>query len=105
MTIEAFTPRSAAPRLSSDASSLPEASLRTSSSSLEACRPRWRYWSRMLVITFCATDTASSALSNVVWMVQSSVVSGVVRSSRTLKTVERGQAMPVSGKLSSATSA
>ena len=45
MTIETFTPRSAVPRLSSEASSLPEANLRISSSSLVAWRPRWRNWS------------------------------------------------------------
>ena len=55
---------------------MPEASLRTSSSSLLACRPRWRYWSWMLVMTLCAIDTAASAVVKVVLMVQSSVVSG-----------------------------
>jgi hypothetical protein len=59
----------------------------------------------MLVMTFCAIDTADSAVVKVVLMVQSSVVSGAVTSSSTLNRVERGQAMPVSGKLSSGMSA
>ena len=59
----------------------------------------------MLVMTLCANDTAVSAVVKVVLMVQSSVVPGRVRSSRTLRMVERGQATPVSGKLSSAISA
>ena len=61
----ALTPRSALPRLSAEASSLPEASLRISSSSLWAWRPRWRAWSLMLTMTLCAVATAVSAVSKV----------------------------------------
>ena len=59
----------------------------------------------MLRMVFCAVATAVSAELKVVWMVQSSVVSGRVRSSSCLKMVAFGQAMPVSGKLSRGTNA
>ena len=47
----------------------------------------------MLTMTFSAVDTATSALVKVMLIVQSKTVLGVVRSSRTLNSVERGQAV------------
>ena len=102
-TTAALTPRSALPCLSAEASCLPETSLRSSSSSLSACRPRWRAWSLMLVMTLCAVATATSAVSNVKWIVQSNVMAGLVTSSSTLKMVECGQRRPASGYFSSPT--
>ena len=70
----ALTPRSALPCLRAEASWRPETSLRCNSSSLSACRPRWRAWSLMLVMTLWAVATATSAVSKVKWIVQSRVV-------------------------------
>jgi len=74
-----LTPRAALPALGADASWRPETSLRYSSSSASACRPRRGAWSLMLVTTLWSVATAVSAVSKVKWMVQSTVVTGVLR--------------------------